>query len=114
MVKELADGMSLETLKEKLKHQLEQMKAKNEKLDVITFAGKGEPTMHPEFSGIIDDTMEIRRLLWLVSRAAASVRNFSSTFASYRREKVSTSVSSAARAQDHVPPAASWNTAPER
>lgn len=28
--------------------------------DVITFAGNGEPTMHPEFEGIIDDTIELR------------------------------------------------------
>ncbi len=28
--------------------------------DVITFAGNGEPTMHPEFEGIIDDTIETR------------------------------------------------------
>lgn len=34
----------------------------NEKkpLDVITFAGNGEPTMHPEFEGIVDDTIELR------------------------------------------------------
>jgi wyosine [tRNA(Phe)-imidazoG37] synthetase (radical SAM superfamily) len=28
--------------------------------DVITFAGNGEPTLHPDFSGIIDDTLMIR------------------------------------------------------
>ena len=28
--------------------------------DVITFAGNGEPTMHPEFADIIDDTIETR------------------------------------------------------
>lgn len=28
--------------------------------DVITFAGNGEPTLHPDFAGIIDDTIEIR------------------------------------------------------
>lgn len=33
---------------------------KNEKLDSITFAGNGEPTMHPEFDLIIDDTIELR------------------------------------------------------
>ncbi len=30
--------------------------------DVITFAGNGEPTMHPEFNGIIDDTVALRNL----------------------------------------------------
>ena len=29
-------------------------------LDVITFAGNGEPTIHPEFEGIIDDTIALR------------------------------------------------------
>lgn len=28
--------------------------------DVITFAGNGEPTMHPDFEGIIDDTIALR------------------------------------------------------
>jgi len=28
--------------------------------DVITFAGNGEPTIHPEFAGIINDTIELR------------------------------------------------------
>jgi wyosine [tRNA(Phe)-imidazoG37] synthetase (radical SAM superfamily) len=28
--------------------------------DVITFAGNGEPTMHPDFDLIIDDTLQIR------------------------------------------------------
>ena len=33
---------------------------KGEPLDVITFAGNGEPTGHPDFAGIIDDTIAIR------------------------------------------------------
>ncbi len=33
---------------------------KGRKLDVITFAGNGEPTIHPEFGGIIADTIEMR------------------------------------------------------
>ena len=28
--------------------------------DVFTFSGNGEPTMHPEFEGIIDDTVTLR------------------------------------------------------
>ena len=28
--------------------------------DSITFAGNGEPTIHPDFSGIIDDVLELR------------------------------------------------------
>lgn len=33
---------------------------KSEKLDSITFAGNGEPTMHPEFSEIIDKVIALR------------------------------------------------------
>ncbi len=40
--------------------RLLQLKANNDQLDVITFAGNGEPTMHPEFEGIVDDTIELR------------------------------------------------------
>jgi wyosine [tRNA(Phe)-imidazoG37] synthetase (radical SAM superfamily) len=28
--------------------------------DAITFAGNGEPTLHPEFGGIVDDTIRLR------------------------------------------------------
>lgn len=28
--------------------------------DAITFAGNGEPTLHPEFAGIVDDTLALR------------------------------------------------------
>ena len=36
------------------------MKAEGSPLDVITFSGNGEPTMHPDFGGIIDDTIALR------------------------------------------------------
>jgi len=49
-----------ETVKEALENKLIEMHAKGETPDVITFAGNGEPTMHPHFAGIIDDTIEIR------------------------------------------------------
>ena len=29
-------------------------------LDTLTFAGNGEPTLHPEFSAIVEDTVELR------------------------------------------------------
>lgn len=47
-------------VKEALIQKLSSMKVEGITLDVITFAGNGEPTMHPEFSGIIDDTIETR------------------------------------------------------
>jgi len=36
------------------------MKEEGSKLDVITFSGNGEPTLHPEFAGVIDDTIALR------------------------------------------------------
>ncbi|MCU4164397.1 radical SAM protein [Carboxylicivirga caseinilyticus] len=47
-------------VKEALKQKLEDMLNENLKPDVITFAGNGEPTLHPDFAGVIDDTIEIR------------------------------------------------------
>lgn len=49
-----------ENVKDALKDKLISLNEEDAPLDVITFAGNGEPTMHPEFSGIIDDTIELR------------------------------------------------------
>lgn len=43
-----------------LELKLQEMSKNNEKPDVITFAGNGEPTIHPAFASIIDDTIELR------------------------------------------------------
>lgn len=43
-----------------LEAKLKEMQAQGLKLDVFTFAGNGEPTMHPEFPGVIDDTIALR------------------------------------------------------
>jgi wyosine [tRNA(Phe)-imidazoG37] synthetase (radical SAM superfamily) len=50
----------IKALEEKLK------KLKTDKVypDVITFAGNGEPTLHPEFSRIIDETIALRNSLF--------------------------------------------------
>ena len=45
-----------------LESVLKNRKEKNEPLDVITFAGNGEPTMHPKFASIIEKTIELRNL----------------------------------------------------
>lgn len=37
-----------------------QLSTLNTKLDVITFSGNGEPTLHPDFLGIIQDTCTLR------------------------------------------------------
>lgn len=43
-----------------LEEKLRDMHEKGETLDVITFSGNGEPTLHPEFLGVIDDTIRLR------------------------------------------------------
>lgn len=43
-----------------LEKKLAEMQAEGTLPDVITFAGNGEPTIHPDFGGIIDDTIELR------------------------------------------------------
>ncbi len=50
-------------VREKLEKKLIEMAAKQELPDVITFAGNGEPTLHPKFAEIIDDTIELRNQL---------------------------------------------------
>jgi len=49
-----------QVVKAHLKAKLEELKKFHNLPDVITFAGNGEPTMHPDFDGIIDDAIEIR------------------------------------------------------
>lgn len=43
-----------------LEKKLVDMKSKGDTLDVITFSGNGEPTMHPQFAEIIDGVMALR------------------------------------------------------
>jgi wyosine [tRNA(Phe)-imidazoG37] synthetase (radical SAM superfamily) len=43
-----------------LRERLIQMKADGIVHDAITFAGNGEPTMHPEFAEIIEDVIHVR------------------------------------------------------
>ena len=44
----------------KLEQKLQQMAAEGQLPDVLTFAGNGEPTCHPHFAEIIDDTILLR------------------------------------------------------
>ena len=48
------------TVRELLRAKLLEMTGAGTPPDVITFAGNGEPTMHPEFGAIIDDTIAAR------------------------------------------------------
>ncbi len=43
-----------------LESRLSQMQADGQLPDVLTFAGNGEPTTHPDFAGIISDTIRLR------------------------------------------------------
>lgn len=49
-----------ENVRAALEDKLQQLQMEKISPDVITFAGNGEPTMHPEFEGIIDDTLLLR------------------------------------------------------
>lgn len=43
-----------------LEERLKDMAEHGPQPDVLTFAGNGEPTCHPDFAGIIDDTIRLR------------------------------------------------------
>lgn len=47
-------------IKTALESKLSAMAAKGDALDVITFSGNGEPTLHPDFLPIIQDTCALR------------------------------------------------------
>lgn len=49
-----------ESTRDDLTRKLQEMSQAGKPLDVITFSGNGEPTLHPEFAGIIDDTLALR------------------------------------------------------
>lgn len=45
---------------EALEQQLQKMQAEGPRPDVLTFAGNGEPTLHPLFSSIVEDVIRLR------------------------------------------------------
>ncbi len=49
-----------ENVRAALEDKLIQLQKENTLIDVITFAGNGEPTVHPQFAEIIDDTIVLR------------------------------------------------------
>ncbi len=51
---------SREAVAEALEQQLIKMDREGQQPDVLTFAGNGEPTSHPHFPEIIDDTIRLR------------------------------------------------------
>lgn len=64
------DLPSREQTKDELEKKIRNMSAEDMVPDVITFAGNGEPSIHPDFPGIIEDTIEIRDLLCPEARIA--------------------------------------------
>jgi wyosine [tRNA(Phe)-imidazoG37] synthetase (radical SAM superfamily) len=50
--------------------KLSEMKEKGQIPDVITYAGNGEPTLHPAFPGIIDDSIILRNKYFPDTRIA--------------------------------------------
>ena len=49
-----------EEVADRLEQKLNEMAAEGQLPDVLTFAGNGEPTCHPHFAEIIDDTIRLR------------------------------------------------------
>lgn len=45
---------------DELEAKLRKMREDGENLDVITFSGNGEPTLHPEFPEIVDGVLDLR------------------------------------------------------
>lgn len=68
--KEKAILPTRQEVSQKLEEKLQTMAYEGQKPDVITFAGNGEPTLHPDFSGIIEDTIELRNQLAPKARIA--------------------------------------------
>ena len=55
------DGVpTREAVKKQLRRKLQEMKDAGQTLDVITFSGNGEPTLHPEFDKVVDDVLRLR------------------------------------------------------
>ncbi|HPT32881.1 MAG TPA: radical SAM protein, partial [Prolixibacteraceae bacterium] len=49
-----------EEVRDRLEEVLKDLVSRNRTPDVLTFAGNGEPTLHPQFPAIIDNTLELR------------------------------------------------------
>lgn len=59
-----------EEVREALIRKLTDMQAEGVAPDVITFAGNGEPTLHPRFGGIIEDTIAARNRFFPAAKIA--------------------------------------------
>ncbi len=59
-----SDFHSVELVVTRLEEFLDDYKEQGKKIDTITFAGNGEPTLHPQFEAIIDETIRLRDLYY--------------------------------------------------
>lgn len=82
---ELKDLPERSVVYEALETKLSEMKSLKKTPDVITYAGNGEPTLHPEFPGIIDDSIILRNKYFPEARIAVLSN---STTISYPRIKL--------------------------
>ena len=55
---------SREQVKNALFQSLEDIAAIDQEPDAITFAGNGEPTIHPDIAGIIEDSLETKNIFF--------------------------------------------------
>lgn len=53
-----------ENVRAALEDKLSRLQKEQVSIDAVTFAGNGEPTMHPDFEGIIDDTIHLRDIYY--------------------------------------------------
>lgn len=64
------DLPSRDSVRKSLEEKIVDMQRDKQLPDVITFAGNGEPTMHPGFPEIIEDTIKVRNKLCKDARIA--------------------------------------------
>lgn len=68
---DLSSGLpSRVDVKRFLEKRLKEMAETGKPLDAITFAGNGEPTIHPEFPQIISDTIAVRNKIYPQAKVA--------------------------------------------
>lgn len=65
-----------EEVQVELEKVLEEYAENGKNIDSITFAGNGEPTIHPDFADIIEDTIELRNM-WMPEAKISVLSNAS-------------------------------------